>query len=172
MVERLEALEAVATCRPWEVYETQGGEYGIRGGPLCSEGCCQDIIVYDGPSEADASLIVAMRNALPALLFQLREQRERADELQKSWDTQIKMYAEARIQLHAARFRFSEQGVRLAAAERTVREQREALERIAAGCNAPGVQSKHDRTLGPCGFHESQSIALAALAPDTEGEGT
>ena len=76
MVERMEALEAVATCRPWEVYETQGDEYGIRGGPLCSEGCCQDIIVYDGPSEADANFIVATRNDLPALLSQLREQRE------------------------------------------------------------------------------------------------
>ena len=75
MVERMEALEAVATCRPWEVYETQGDEYGIRGGPLCSEGCCQDIIVYDGPSEADANFIVATRNALPTLLSQLREQR-------------------------------------------------------------------------------------------------
>ena len=38
-----------------------------------------DTADYHYPHDADAALIVAMRNDIPALLSQLREQRERAD---------------------------------------------------------------------------------------------
>jgi hypothetical protein len=63
MIDKLERLEREATETPWE---------------------------HDGKSQLlcppnDATLIVAMRNALPALLSQLREQREALEQAEKEW---------------------------------------------------------------------------------------
>lgn len=92
MVERLERLEREATPGPWAISDyttvTDESSWGVHinsdaGGPVaCWSDKEWDFACYDDSIAADAALIVAMRNALPALLSQLREQRERADDLQ------------------------------------------------------------------------------------------
>ena len=96
-------------------------------------------------------------DAIDALLSQLREQRERADH----WRQRAEEAEECIVWVKCD----DPEHERLAAAERTVREQREALERIVRYADdldipwTPEVDHLH-------------RIALAALAPDTEGEGT
>jgi len=71
MVERLAELEAGTTPAPWAT-EHDGIYHADR----------LRMVTPIGDSDqdrADAALIVAMRNDLPALLSQLREQRDRAD---------------------------------------------------------------------------------------------
>ena len=88
-----------------------------------------------------------------ALLSQLREQRELFDALDRYNDSG---------QVHA-----------LLAAERTVREQREAalsLERERNICQV-ALERVIDEAYKP-GFLDIARDALAALAPNTEGEGT
>ena len=103
MVERLEALEAAATPGPWESFVDFGNQESHVRTPKWS------VSLGLAARTADTELIVAMRNDLPALLSQLREQRERADR-------------EERIRLAL--------GVDKGHLENTVREQREALESI------------------------------------------
>ena len=153
----LAVLEAAATPEPWVVLnETEDGAFLA----VCHiepddpwDVCC----TIEHPP--DAALIVAMRNALPSLISQLREQRERADELEHHVDalTQDRnLYVQKWTETDLARL----------AAERTVREQREALERIVARIETETGLDEDD-----C-ISTVHRIAIAALAPNTEGEGT
>ena len=101
----------------------------------------------------DAALIVAMRNALPALLSQLRGQRERAD----YWQRLHAVLNESSDRLGPE---LMEANLRTLAAERTVREQREALERIREYCG--------DRV----GYQYIVAIIADLDTKNTEGEGT
>jgi len=143
MVERLTALEAAATPGPWESFVDFGNQESHVRTPKWS------VSLGLAARTADAALIVAMRNDLPALLSQLREQRERAERAEKDRDYWRDDICETWME-------------RADAAERTVREQREALERV-----------KH-YALRHVGTDSRAILALvdAALAPDTEGEGT
>ena len=173
MVDKLERLEREATGAPWNVQNTTACYDVIQGGDRTTDSryIAMMGVDYDpntGESipphaDADAALIVAMRNALPALLSQLREQRERADDAERKverahqtlWD-----HAHAVI----------EQRTRALAAERTVREQREVIE---------AAMKDHARFHSYVGNEDDVLIpvpcticdALAALAPNTEGEG-
>lgn len=91
MVERLERLERDATPGPWR-WEGLGDHgypqrvYGRNADP--SDGTYPVVVMesYWGDADTpppDTELIVAMRNALPALLSQLREQRDRTS----FWET-------------------------------------------------------------------------------------
>jgi hypothetical protein len=71
MVERLTALEAAATPGPWESFVDFGNQESHVRTPKWSAS------LGLAARTADAALIVAMRNDLPALLSQLREQRDR-----------------------------------------------------------------------------------------------
>ena len=157
MIDKLERLEREATGAPWNVQNTTACYDVIQGGDRTTDSryIAMMGVDYDpntGESipphaDADAALIVAMRNALPALLSQLREQRELLrvnQDAHKKCDVLI-----------------DELGRQLAAAERTVREQREALERIMAIPH----QLHHPNWSDMCAV----CIALAALAPDTGG---
>ena len=77
MVERLTALEAAATPGPWESFVDFGNQESHVRTPKWSAS------LGLAARTADAALIVAMRNDLPALLSQLREQEERADYWQR-----------------------------------------------------------------------------------------
>ena len=169
MVDKLERLEREATGAPWNVQNTTACYDVIQGGDRTTDSryIAMMGVDYDpntGESipphaDADAALIVAMRNALPALLSQLREQRERADELEHHVDalTQDRnLYVQKWTETDLARL----------AAERTVREQREALERIVARIETETGLDEDD-----C-ISTVHRIAIAALAPNTEGEGT
>ena len=74
IIDKLERLEREATEGPWGFCDTsdrRGHEGEFRApGPLNGF-----MLVGPWTNPADAALIVAMRNALPALLSQLREQR-------------------------------------------------------------------------------------------------
>ena len=80
IIDKLERLEREATAAPWEQFDIDDDTHD---GPRWS---VEAMIQGQRPlrpgatkwqqSAADAALIVAMRNALPALLSQLREQRE------------------------------------------------------------------------------------------------
>ena len=106
-----------------------------------------------------------------ALLSQLREQRERADKYER-------FFRASDANLGTTQAAYAHEVLRADAAERTVREQREALERIA------GFGGYCTRTPSPCRVSlpgdiddwcplcQIADLALAALAPNTEGEGT
>ena len=75
MIERLERLEAAATPGPWEVEpETEDGSFLAVIADADAEfggyTICQSM-----EDEPNAALIVAMRNALPSLLSELKEAR-------------------------------------------------------------------------------------------------
>ena len=106
------------------------------------------------PSYDDARWLAT----IDALLSQLREQRERADKYER-------FFRASDANLGTTQAAYAHEVLRADAAERTVREQREALERIVRYADdldipwTPEVDHLH-------------RIALAALAPNTEGEGT
>ena len=139
IIDKLERLEREATPGEWGV--------NVEGPATWIDRADHAVTVGQTLRTPDAALIVAMRNALPALLSQLREQRELLrvnQDAHKKCDVLI-----------------DELGRQLAAAERTVREQREALERIMAIPH----QLHHPNWSDMCAV----CIALAALAPDTGG---
>ena len=158
MVERLtdeELAELEAIIRP----AAEEAEHGTVG-----ECWCETTLADIAP-------------ALLLALSQLREQEERADAAERErhdwWhNAQSQEYAFNEQRRVNAVLRES-----LAAAERTVREQREALERIANDqteawddcpyCAEP-VHDDDGEHADYCPF----AIAAAALAPDTEREGT
>ena len=77
MVERLERLEREATPGPWRASPRHGPE-----GRQWVDNEQYDLLMTYSDAEgagSNANFIVAMRNELPALLSQLREQKERAD---------------------------------------------------------------------------------------------
>jgi len=89
MIERLERLERGATPGPWEVmFDYLDARPGIEAPTVGFS-----VVIYGSPDDPtdevgvqkmeDAALIVAMRNDLPALLSQLREQRDRTS----YWET-------------------------------------------------------------------------------------
>jgi hypothetical protein len=89
MIERLERLERGATPGPWEVmFDYLDARPGIEAPTVGFS-----VVIYGSPDDPtdevgvqkmeDAALIVAMRNDLPALLSQLREQRDRTS----FWET-------------------------------------------------------------------------------------
>ena len=150
IIDKLERLEREATPGPWKISDKTPVVVVIPGG-----GANGNDWQFDAgdryPDVHNASLIVASRNALPALLSQLREQRERAAEVEP-------------LRRYLAR-----EQERLTAAERTIREQREFIEA------ASKFREKHER------FHPDHWCATnhsrgrcdscdfcAALAPDTE----
>ena len=114
-------------------------------------------------------------DVIAALLSQLREQRDRTSFWETLHDERVESL-EAERDTWRQRAEEAEECIvwvkcddpeheRLAAAERTVREQREALERIddvMRGFCVPDHEHEH------C----VSCIASAALAPNTEGEGT
>ena len=190
MVERLERLEREATAAPWEV----------MFGHLCTHPGIEaptvrfSVVVYGSPDDPtdevgvqkmeDAALIVAMRNDLPTLLSQLREREERVQELE---DLLLDMasYIGSDVFIRASNahdmnVKCAQLTTELAAAERTVREQREALETIAERpcvlifnpvyptCEALMAKSDAWSLCPTCIARQ----ALAALAPDTEPERT
>ena len=101
-----------------------------------------------------AALLAA--DTIDALLSQLREAQERAD----YWQQRAEEAEQVETGLVEVRDAYANS---FATAERTIREQREALERIAGLGGRTGVQ--------PIGVRIARE-ALAALAPDTEEEGT
>ena len=145
-----------------------------------------------------AALLAA--DTIDALLSQLREQRERAERAEtqayewqwqfdqscKTVESQTNMRLAAEIARDTWRQRaeeaeeladaITEANVRLArellAAERTVRELREALERIGVEFDAEHPDKCPD-TDGPCLTCIASAVddALAALAPDPDREG-
>lgn len=66
-IDRLEALDRAATPGPWQV----GYGYTDRGGLYTSIEAADgvtEVLGENSPTDADAALIAAMRNALPHLL--------------------------------------------------------------------------------------------------------
>ena len=119
------------------------------------------------PHQASAAwghlLIVAMRNDLPSLLSQLREQRET-----EAWHCTVEGRTTPCGTCDGCRWHISSLRAALAAAERTVREQRRVIEvadQFIRACDSGVIGAD------VAGERELRS-ALAALAPNTEGEGT
>ena len=174
MVERLERLEREATPGPWR-WEGLGDHgfpqrvYGRNADP--SDGTYPLVVMesYWGDADTpppDTELIVAMRNAFPALLSQLREQEERE---QLAVDT---AYDAGRTSMETWAV---ECCARADAAERTVREQREVIEAAKDAVTdaiEPGRFIYCDN-LARCQCSTARLFrSVAALAPDTEGNGT
>ena len=161
MVERLERLEREATPGPWKVEDYGEDEwfmFAFGAGPALISYNPKDSAAFVR-SQADAELIALA----PALLSQLREQRE-------------EIATERRLRMEDGMDKGRLQ-IALAAAERTVREQREALERamtLLADADDTYSESLLDSLFdSDDGFAlDFYNTALAALAPDTEGEGT
>jgi hypothetical protein len=154
MVERLTALEAAATPGPWESFVDFGNQESHVRTPKWSAS------LGLAARTADAALIVAMRNDLPALLSQLREQRELL---------RVNQDAHKKCDVLMA-----ELGRQLTAAERTVREQREALAVLGriASYDPRWVGMHVNDAPGRAKIIAMAYDAIAALAPNTEGEGT
>ena len=104
-LDRLEELAAKATSGPWEVQDPPLGYLRIIANVDCeivgdpprykpSYDHIADLIDIDG-DQANANLIVALRNALPAILAKLRE-GERAEELNAA-SHDMMMKANARL---------------------------------------------------------------------------
>ena len=202
MVERLTALEAAATPGPWEVvFDYLDARPGIEAPTVGFS-----VVIYGSPDDPtdevgvqkmeDAALIVAMRNDLPSLLSQLREQRDRASlaeierdtaqaqvRAKQSWIDGMKVdYDALNDEAHDHAHSAAIAEAKLAAAERTVREQREALERwvdladLGWGVIANAGWNGEDKTEGwdeaAVRWRDDYHALRAALAPDTEGEGT
>ena len=118
----------------------------------------------DAAFDEDARLVDEAFSDAIALLSQLREQRERADYWQQRAEEAEEVVGSLtmeRDELREANKSYNGREQAMIAAERTIREQREALERIAGLGGRTGVQ--------PIGVRIARD-ALAALAPDTEGE--
>ena len=117
-LDRLEELAAKATSGPWEVQDPPLGYLRIIANVDCeivgdpprykpSYDHIADLIDIDG-DQANADLIVALRNALPAILAKLRE-GERAEELNAaSHDMLMKTNARLTAERDAAQLALAE----------------------------------------------------------------
>jgi hypothetical protein len=78
-LERLKALEAEATAGPWEAGKSHPGQYNGRAANITGAGeeCVAAAWIWLAEDEqealANAELLPAMRNALPALLREREE---------------------------------------------------------------------------------------------------
>ena len=113
------------------------------------------------------------RETIDALRSQLREQRERADE----WKAKARTaYADGMTAANAlTQWDHDILNARLDAAERTVREQRDVIEAAQELVNVWDRQAGNTalvRTVNMVAPVHGIRQAIAALAPDTEREGT
>ena len=164
IIDKLERLEREATPGEWSYRSTSNPKMDRSDDdkPVWRiERFWPDGRPVTGPgfTKADCDFICEVRSALPAILSRLREQRE-------LWDD-----AEDRAtRLGEEHFDI---GLRLLAAERTVREQGKALraaERLML--DALWVKNIAEADYGMVCYELGQSIdKFRALAPDTEEEG-